>query len=140
MGGRELTVDHSEMLTTARPPSGRVAVPAVQVSDVMTLPAASSSESLHLTHDPTEHSQLVDEGTVEATTFSDVPTLSEDQPETESTCPDQAEDAVFHQLAAEQLSLVVSDQRLEDPQLEQLENVQVAIKVFPRIFLHICCE
>ena len=131
--GREPSVDRSEMLTSARPPSGRVAVHRVQVSDVTSVSTSSQTEPVRLIDAGTERHQLtgLDEGT---TTSGDVvSTFSEDRPGVpeETECLDQpVEEAGGHQLAAEQLSLTVDNRSLEDPWLEQLENVQVAIKVF----------
>ena len=154
MDCRELSVDHTEMLATAG--SGRVAIDDVEVSDDVRTPEAVVTVSADsLDHLSAEHLQLpalernVDEGTASAValTTSSVPVSDEvaverpGLPETlESKCREQAEELDHQPAAAAALNTDVSDQlageyeakleSLGEFQLEQLENVQVAIKVF----------
>ena len=137
MNGQGPSVDRCEMLTTTR--SGRAAIHGVEMSDVISVPVASPTES------GTEHLRLtagepgMDEGTAAAATSTSGDVSASEKvaeerpglPESASECHEKPEKLDRRLVASRPFSIDVDDRSLEDSQLEQLENVQVAIKVFP---------
>jgi len=149
---REPSVDRVEMLTTRS--SGRVAIEEAEVSDDVTVPEAStvvSADSLNRLQLPAVEPSM-DEGTAAANT-SDV-SVSEKVAVEQLSLPEEflekckeQTDELDQQPAAATAATALSTgdqlahehdtecQSLGDFQLEQLENIQVAIKVF--LFFHV---
>jgi len=132
MNIEEPSVDHCEMLTTIR--SGRVAVGGVDMSDVVVADLIRASEHLPLTAaeaDITERSSATAASTTgDVSTSGTVPDELLGLPHTESECHELPEELDQRLAASGPLSANVDDQGLVESHLEQLENVQVAIKVF----------
>jgi len=145
VSGREPSVDRSEMMmTTVR--SGRVAIQQVKRSDGMSVPVAVSFDSLDI---GTEHLQLTqslsagETGTAAATTSTTGDVSAGDvsvSEKVDEAWPSllvsgskyhESTDELDRRLSATgPLSADIGDRSPEGPYLEQLENVQVAIKVF----------